>query len=583
MQRRVKGVTVALSGVIAGVVATGPSAEERARRLSDLQALQNGPGQAAEDAVLPEASGPGRLVVDLVDGAGDAELAAVEARLGADLDWLHPEARDEALAVGDVPDLALAVAALDGLAIVEVVEPEFEVSAFGWPDDPLYPRQWNLPLIGADAGWWRTPRGEGVVVAVVDTGVTAVEDLTAERLLPGASFVPGVASAADDNGHGTHVAGTIAQTTHNGLGVAGVAPRARILPVKVLSAQGFGTSAGVAAGIDYAVDHGARVINLSLGGPTYSRVIHNAAKKARGAGVLVVAAAGNDGRARTSWPGALPEVIGVSAFGPDGELAPYSNRGKGVDVSAPGGDTRRAGGGILQDTIDGRGGHAYRELQGTSMATPHVSGVAAALLSTGFLTPDQAERVLLSGADGGRWGPEHGWGRVSLDGALALLGAHGATARGAIGGVIGLLVAGLAGAGLRFRVLSGLISGIAAAGVPGAGALGGTFGALLARGVLSWPIVLLGPSLGHMPVWLSALLPVGVVVVLVPVRPLRPLALGLSAGIGAHLLHGVVCGTLAPWWIPGSFATLWLGGNALACLLAAMAVAGVERMDRDST
>ncbi len=320
--------------------------------------------------------GAGRLVVDLQDGATEADLQQIEVLLGADLDWSHPLAVDEALAEGDVADLDDAVALLAGHPLVEVAEPSLEMVALGYPDDPLYEKQWHLREMGAPAGWERTARGKGVTVAVIDTGVTVVEDLGGTDVLEGATFVPGTKSAADDNGHGTHVAGTIAQTTNNGVGVAGVAPEATVLPVKVLSGYGSGQSPWIAAGIDYAADEGADVINLSLGGG-YSQVIHNAIKKARDKGVIVVAAAGNSGRRGVGYPGALEETIGVSAVGPGGVLAPYSSWGKGVDIAAPGGDKAKRGGGVWQDTIDGRGGHHYAEYQGTSMATPHVAGAAA--------------------------------------------------------------------------------------------------------------------------------------------------------------------------------------------------------------
>ena len=188
----------------------------------------------------------------------------------------------------------------------------------------MYGRQWNLKAMGAPAAWKRTKQGDGIIVAVVDTGVTKVEDLQGTKVLEGSSFVPGVKKALDDQGHGTHVAGTIAQTTHNGKGVAGVAPKATILPIKVLSGSGSGASPWIASGIDQAVDDGAKVINLSLGGG-YSLIIHNAVKKARKKGVIVVAAAGNSGRQGVGYPGGLKETIGVSALGPDGELAPYSS------------------------------------------------------------------------------------------------------------------------------------------------------------------------------------------------------------------------------------------------------------------
>ena len=347
-----------------------------------------GSGPARQLPAVPAAPAgshvAGTIVVDLQDGASEADLQAVEQAIGADLDWAHPLAVDEALAVGHVSDVAAALDVLSRLPGVEAAEPEmtFElgpeamsvpdvaVPHAGFPNDPMYGKQWNLPAMGAPEGWRDTPQGKGVVVAVIDTGVTQVEDLKQTRVLKGATFVPDTKSAADDQGHGTHVAGTIAQSTNNGKGVAGVAPGATILPVKVLSAQGFGRSPWIAAGIDYAVDEGADVINLSLGG-SYSPVIHNAIKKARNKGVIVVAAAGNSGRKGVGWPGALEETIGVSALGPDGSLAPYSSWGKGVDIAAPGGDTRKVDGGILQDTVGPGGkGHRYAAFQGTSMATP---------------------------------------------------------------------------------------------------------------------------------------------------------------------------------------------------------------------
>lgn len=542
----------------------------------------------------PAASGPGTLVVDLRDGATDADLAAAAAALGAPLTWVHPEARDEALAWAEVPDLGVAAAALSGLATVEAAEPVVTLSApmpladvpergdasagWSWPNDPLFPEQWHLRAMGAPFGWSSTPMGAGVVVAVVDTGVSLVEDLGGTEILPGMSFVPGVASAADDNGHGTHVAGTIAQTTHNGLGTAGVAPAARILPVKVLSGVGGGSSAGVAAGIDWAVDHGAQVINLSLGG-AYSEVVAIAVRKARAQGVLVVAAAGNDGRLGVSWPAALEEAIGVSATGPDGTLAPYSNFGPGVDLSAPGGDKTRPGGGVLQDTI-GPEGHAYRSFQGTSMAAPHVSGAAAVLLSTGVLSPGEVEQVLLAGADGRLWTPSHGWGRLDLEGALTLIGSTGGPARFGLGAVVAFLVAGLSGAGVGFRLLATLVGAASAGGLfflaPGEGAAV----AWLSRGVLAWPVVAFGPFWGQIPAWLGAVGALICAFALGPFRLTRPLAVGVCAGIGAHLVHGLATGSMVPWFATGVVASTWLGLNATVAVLAGMAVAGLDRLDR---
>ncbi|MFT4627511.1 MAG: serine protease [Myxococcota bacterium] len=543
-----------------------------------------GPDDAHRELPVPPAveagSSGGTLVVDLVDGASEADLAIIEGLVGADLDWVHPLAVDEALAAGRVPSMRHALASLSGHPLVEAAEPEIEMSAYGFPDDPMYDKQWNLRAINAPTAWANTARGAGVVVAVVDTGVTRVEDLEGTEMLTGASFVPGAATAADDQGHGTHVAGTIAQTTNNGIGVAGVAPAAIILPVKVLSAQGFGSSAWIAAGIDYAVDEDADVINLSLGGG-YSAVIHNAIKKARAQGVIVVAAAGNSGRRGVGWPGALEETIGVSAVGPDGSLAPYSSYGKGVDIAAPGGDKRVAGGGILQDTVDGRGGHHYVEYQGTSMATPHVAGAAAVLLSEG-LPPAAVERLLLDTARGATWNERYGYGTLDLGAALGRTEVNHSMYRFLLGGLVALLVTQLAGTRAGFGLASGGVAALAAGGLffltvfplPEALLL-----QIAIRPVLEWPGVLLGPGWMHFPLWLSAALPLAVGFTLGAFRPTRAVATGLACGIAAHLFHGAATGTLEPWWLPATAATVWLGANASLAMVVGMGLAGAQRIE----
>ncbi|MCB9662571.1 MAG: peptidase S8 [Alphaproteobacteria bacterium] len=554
-------------------------AADPGRREADLEDLRDGVDHAHEAGRSEVRPSDDLLVLDLVDGTDDATLDRVEALLGADLAWFDDTTRDEAIAVGRVGDVAAALALIEGAGLpVEVAEAVVEVEALGYPDDPLFGRQWHLPAMHAEAGWWHTPAGKGVIVAVVDTGIRAVEDLDAGRVLPGRSFVAGVVSADDDNGHGTHVAGTIAQTTHNGVGVAGVAPHALLLPVKVLSRFGGGTSVQVAAGIHWAVEQGAQVINLSLGSGRYSALIHHAVKRAHRAGVIVVAAAGNDGGRRVSWPGALPEAIGVAATGPDGSPAPYSNAGKGVDVAAPGGDKRRPGGGVWQDTIDGEG-HAYKEFQGTSMATPHVAGAAAALLSTGVLDARGVERVLLAGADEAAWSPELGWGRLDLEAALALTGLADGMERGALGAFFAFVVASVGGLAVRRRLLAAVAGLLAAGGVPVLGTFGGWGGALLSRGVLAWPGLMLGPSWVHVGAWLAGGLAIGLVVLGGGPRWSRAAVLGICAGVGADVVWVLASGLARPWWLPGAWSSTWLALQAVVAIFAALAVAGLDRLD----
>jgi len=567
MGRKLK-YALAIAAAVGLVYALGPSEVQR---------------PLAEPVLTPAPDSAGVLVVDLVDGSSLSDLAEIEGILGADLDWTHPLSVDEALAEGWVPDLDDAVAALANHPLVEVAEQSMQLQAYGFPNDPMYEKQWNMKAMGAPEGWANTSRGKGVVVAVVDTGVSRVEDLEGTEMLPGATFVPGTSTSADDQGHGTHVAGTIAQTTNNGKGVAGVAPEATILPVKVLSKWGFGTSSWIASGIDYAVDNGADVINLSLGGG-YSSVIHNAIKKARAEGVIVIAAAGNSGKRGVGYPGALEETIGVSATGPDGKRSFYSSYGKGVDIAAPGGDKRKAGGGILQDTIDGKGGHVYAEFQGTSMATPHVAGAAAILLSRGAPS-DQVERILLESARGdGTWNEEYGHGQLDLASAMSHVGGASGVVKFFLGALFAFLVTQLASTGRVFQVASAGWAGVTA---------GGLFFLtylplpdfflieMLTRGVLDWPAVLLGADWMHFPLWLSCLLPGAAAFTLGAFRESRAIALGLTAGVAAAMFHGAATGGLDPWWMPTSLGSAWLGLNASICVLLSLGLAGAEKLEEE--
>ena len=299
----------------------------------------------------------------------------------------------------------------------EYIEPNYIYHQLEVPNDPEYSKQWNLHSINVEQAWDET-KGDGVTVAVIDTGVTKVPDLKLTKFVEGYDFVNDKVSAKDDNGHGTHVAGTIAQSTNNGYGVAGIAYEAKIMPLKVLSAGGGGTVADIAEAIKFAADHDADVINMSLGGGGESHLMAEAINYAYNKGVVIVAAAGNENRNSASYPARYPRVISVAATDAAGQKAPYSNFGAGVDISAPGGSETAK---IIQNTIDPSTGEStFVGFQGTSMAAPHVAGVAALIRASGVSEPEQVLDVLKKSARQVQEDPLNHFGAGHLNAAEAV-------------------------------------------------------------------------------------------------------------------------------------------------------------------
>ncbi|MBI4425434.1 MAG: S8 family serine peptidase [Elusimicrobia bacterium] len=243
---------------------------------------------------------------------------------------------------------------------------------------------WGVQRVNAPAAWSRG-RGEGAVVAVVDTGIDRAHPDLEGRVAGGMNVLDPASPADDDHGHGTHVAGTIAAEDGDG-GVAGVAPRARLLAVKVLDGSGGGMPSSIVAGIAWATEHGAHVINMSLGGPS-SAALRRAVQAAAAAGVTIVAATGNDPESPVAAPARYPETLAVTASVQGDGLAPFSSVGPEVDFIAPGRD-------IPSDAPGGR--LAVRS--GTSMAAPHVAGLAALAVSFGARGPAQVRAWLEAAA-----------------------------------------------------------------------------------------------------------------------------------------------------------------------------------------
>ncbi|MBE9008841.1 peptidase S8 [Pseudanabaenaceae cyanobacterium LEGE 13415] len=307
----------------------------------------------------------------------------------------------------------------------EFIEPNYIYKTTSKPNDPDYDKQWNFQAINVQESWKHT-KGKGTIVAVIDTGISKVADLNQTKFVEGYDFVNDRTQAIDDNGHGTHVAGTIAQSTNNGIGVAGIAYEASLMPLKVLSSWGGGTVADIAEAIRWAADNGANVINMSLGGGGESKLMREAIEYAHSKDVTIVAAAGNSNRSTAEYPALYPHVIAVSAFDALQAKSFYSNYGGGIDIAAPGGSfvlAQQRKGGILQNTIDPRTGESVFEyLQGTSMAAPHVAGVAALIHSLGVHEPDQIEKILKKSAIAMKEDPQnfYGAGKLNAKAAVAL-------------------------------------------------------------------------------------------------------------------------------------------------------------------
>lgn len=277
---------------------------------------------------------------------------------------------------------------------LEFVKPNYIAEINETPNDPQYLNLWGLSKIEAPLAWDITKGGESIKVAVIDTGIdVAHEDFSNRSIINGQDFFNKDSNSSDDNGHGTHIAGTIGAVTNNGVGVAGVNWNVTLMAVKALGANGKGPNTNVVRAIRYAADSGANVINLSLGidnncslNPEFGSVINYALQK----GAIIVTAAGNSNKdVLTTTPASCKGVIAVGATDQSDNRASFSNWGERVDVSAPG-----------VSILSTWPGNLYITKQGTSAASPYVSGVVALLLSMNpSLSQDQARLCLVNGAD----------------------------------------------------------------------------------------------------------------------------------------------------------------------------------------
>ena len=492
----------------------------------------------------------------------------------------------------------------------EFIEPNYIYQAFEAPNDPDYDKQWNLRSINVESAWDET-KGSGITVAVIDTGISEVPDLKATKFVKGYDFVNDRIDASDDAGHGTHVAGTIAQSTNNNYGVAGIAYEASLMPLKVLGASGGGTVADIAEAIRYAADNGADVINMSLGGAGESQLMEDAINYAHQKGVVVIAAAGNSNQNSASYPARYPHVIGVAALDSVGVKAPYSNFGAGVDISAPGGSEA---GKIVQETIDPESGQSIFEgYQGTSMAAPHVAGVAALVKAAGVKEPDEILNILKQSSRVVKEDPLNHFGAGHLDAAAAVKLA----VRGQItfrdffrwlrdngylnprfwidGGTIMLLPK--IGMVIGSYLLAFLLRNYFPFGWSwslASGLVAGSSGLFFLRGFYifdlpQWPFRVMGSSIPELgssiqgssalnPIFASVVIPFILVALFLGHRQWKWVAIGSALGVASCLAVSAVVSPSVVWLGSGVLARGFLVANALLCFgLAYLASKGEER------
>ena len=393
--------------VILLVIATGARGEPAAN-----------PGVDDDPAGAPYVAG--ELLVAYEPGTSEETEAAVVRRSGArtlqDLPGetrlvSYPEIRDEASGAARERALAQELRDLGGRESVEAADYNYIRRPSFVPNDPKLDKQWGLTKTRFP-GAWNDSKGGGARIAIVDSGAASGHP-DVGRIVAQKDFVEGNAVADDDFGHGTRVTGIAGALTDNGKGVAGACFKCGLLIAKVMNGRGAATDARIVKGIDWSLDHGTDVVNLSLGGPANSDVLRRKVNRAWNRGAVVVAAAGNEGTTlwptRRQYPAAYEKVIAVSATNKSDGLAYFSSRGDWVDLAAP-------GAGILSTRAAG----SYGTRSGTSYAAPFVSGLAGLLASQGKSAYAIRQRMQDSAVDLGPAGKDarFGHGRINADNAV---------------------------------------------------------------------------------------------------------------------------------------------------------------------
>ena len=369
---------------------------------------------------------PDQILVKFLPGTSDTVKASIHNRHGGKLEGVIPGIDVQ---VVKIPENKFKdeVKAYKGEASVEFVEPDYIAKAIFTPDDTYFGNQWGMTQIQAPDAWGITQGSSDIKIAILDTGIDQNHEDLAAKIVANKNCTSGrgASRTVDDKyGHGTHVAGIAAAITNNGKGVAGVGFNSTLMNVKVLGDTGSGNYSWVANGIIWAADNGAKVINLSLGGTSPSSTLEDAVNYAWNQGCVIVAAAGNDNTSTPLYPAYYTNCIAVAATDRSDAKASWSNFGTWVDIAAPGVD-------IFSTTPN----HSfylqnygyklnYDYMSGTSMATPHVAGVAALVWATEYGTSNTSVRDRIEGTadQAGTMWSTYGIKRVNAYNAVAPAG-----------------------------------------------------------------------------------------------------------------------------------------------------------------
>ncbi len=476
----------------------------------------------------------GSILVDAKDNVSESDIKDLENIAGTHFHVGNATAKQYkyADAVVNVANEQSILDRLNADPRVEHAEPMVKVHALWTPNDPQYHEQYGLTRVGAESAWSMSC-GMGVKIAVVDTGVdTKLADLAGTKFDDGYNFVNNNTNVKDLNGHGSHCTGSVAQTTNNNLGGAGMSYCATIIPVRVLDENGSGSMEGVAEGIRFAADHGAQVISLSLGSSHPSDVVRDAIYYAYDMGVVIVAANGNDS-GPIGYPAAYSGVMAISAIDSTDTIANFSSRGPETAIASPGVD-------VGQWTICDKKEGCFKKFSGTSMATPIVAGAAGMVVSAGITNPDAVRARLQGSADHMDDSDLYGsgilradsavsstifnhliWRLVALAGILVFL--HKKIDMNGVKSKLSVVGTVFAGFGLVPLFFVGLLPRLGSFRV---------FGELAARPVLEW-LNVFGFAVKYLP--LANFLPAGLAVLLVLNSRFKSFGGGMALGSAALL------------------------------------------------